>query len=115
LVNSELLKSQHLPAGAVNSCFTFAARFDGLEQGIPWDDFRLAFIANGGDGIYAAWQLIADEPALANDGIGWGETPVAKKLQRRIMQFTSNQRDVVEREVQLNALLKTLRQFGDKV
>ena len=115
LANSELLKSQHLPTGAVNSCFTFAARFDGLEQGILWDEFRLAFIANGGDGIYAAWQLIGDEPALADDHIGWGETPIAKKLQRRIMQFTSNQRDVVEREVQYDALLKTLRQFGDKV
>jgi perosamine synthetase len=115
LANSELLKSQHLPAGAVNSCFTFAARFDGLDQDISWDEFRLAFIANGGDGIYAAWQLIGDEPALADDGIGWGETPVAKKLQRRIMQFTSNQRDAAEREVQHDALLKTLRQFGDKV
>jgi len=83
--------------------------------GISWNEFRLAFISNGGDGIYAAWQLIGDEPALADDGIGWGETPIAKKLQRRIMQFTSNQCDVVEREVQYDALSKTLRQFGDKI
>jgi perosamine synthetase len=115
LANSELLKSQYLPVGAVNSCFTFAARFDGIDLGIPWDEFRLAFISNGGDGIYAAWQLISDEPALADDGIGWGETIIAKKLQRRIMQFTSNQCDSVEREVQYDALLKTLRQFGDKI
>ena len=115
LANSELLKTQKLPAGAVNSCFTFAARFDGVEQGIPWDEFRMAFIANGGDGIYAAWQLISDEPALADDNIGWGNTPIARKLQRRIMQFTSNQCNAAEREVQYDALSRTLRQFGDKI
>ncbi|MBL6931283.1 MAG: DegT/DnrJ/EryC1/StrS aminotransferase family protein [Rhodospirillales bacterium] len=115
LTKSELLKSQQLPAGAINSCFTFAARFDGLDQNISWGDFRMAFIANGGDGIYAAWQLISDEPALADKNIGWGETAVAKKLQQRIMQFTSNQRNAEEREVQQNALVRTLRYFGDTV
>ncbi len=115
LTNSELLKPQYLPPGAVNSCFTFAARFDGIENDISWEEFRLAFIENGGDGIYAAWQLISDEPALADESIGWGETPVAKKLQRRIMQFTSNQCDASEREIQYDAMVKTLRQFGDIV
>ena len=115
LTNSELLKPQYLPPGAVNSCFTFAARFDGIENDISWEEFRLAFIENGGDGIYAAWQLISDEPALADESIGWGETPVAKKLQRRIMQFTSNQSDASEREIQYDAMVKTLRQFGDIV
>ena len=115
LTNSELLKPQSLPDGAVNSCFTFAARFDGIENDISWEEFRLAFIKNGGDGIYAAWQLIGDEPALADEAIGWGETPVAKTLQRRIMQFTSNQSGPVEREIQYDAMVKTLRQFGDGI
>jgi len=114
LTNSELLKPQQIPVGAVNSYFTFAARFDGIENGISWEEFRLAFIKNGGDGIYAAWQLISDEPALADESIGWGETPVAKKLQRRIMQFTTNQGETAEREVQYEALVKTLKQFGDR-
>ncbi len=115
LAKSELLRPQRVPSGAINSCFTFAARFDGLDKGIAWNEFRLSFIENGGDGIYAAWQLIGDEPAFAGQGIGWGDTPVAKKLQRRIMQFTSNQRDENERNVQQEALLKTLRQFGDSI
>ncbi|MBT4932948.1 MAG: DegT/DnrJ/EryC1/StrS aminotransferase family protein [Rhodospirillaceae bacterium] len=115
LAKSELLRPQKLPAGEVNSCFTFAARFEGLEQDIAWDAFRMAFIKNGGDGIYACWQLIGEEPAMADKGIGWGETPVAKKLQRRIMQFTSNQRNAEEREVQQNALRQTLNEFGDTV
>ena len=115
LTKSELLRSQYLPGGAISSYFTFAARFDGLDHGISWDQFRQAFINNGGDGIYAAWQLISNEPALSDDNVGWGETPIAKKLQKRIMQFTSNQRNEGERQVQQEALQKTLRQFGEKI
>ncbi|MCH7865683.1 MAG: DegT/DnrJ/EryC1/StrS family aminotransferase [Proteobacteria bacterium] len=115
LDGSELLRPQRAPSGAVNSCWTFAARFDGADHGIAWGDFRKTFIDNGGDGIYAAWQLIGDEPALADQNLGWGETPTAKRLQQRLMQFTSNQRDAAERAIQAEALARTLRHFGDNM
>ena len=69
----------------------------------------------GGDGIYAASKLQHQEPAFRDNKIGYGETPVAVELQKNLMNFTTNQRNSNEREVQLNALRKTLTFFGDEV
>lgn len=111
---STLLTPQAIPAGAVHSYFTFAASFDGGEHGIPWKTFRQVYVENGGDGIYAAWMPMNREPAFVQSRIGRGETPTAWSLQKKIMQFTTNQRDAAERERQLDALARTLRHFGDQ-
>jgi perosamine synthetase len=113
LARSALLRPQARPDGAVNSYYTFAARFDGLDQGIAWQDFRKVFMANGGDGIYAAWMPIHREPAFADTSAAGAVLPVTEALQKRIMQFTTNQRGAGERQVQIDALVRTLRHFGD--
>ena len=69
----------------------------------------------GGDGIFAAAKLLHQEPALRDNKIGNGKTPVAVDLQKRLMNFTTNQADQAEREVQLNALSKALKYFGDEI
>ena len=68
----------------------------------------------GGDGIFSASKLLHQEPALKDRKIGNGETPVAVELQKNLMNFTTNQADETEREVQVTALSKTLKYFGDK-
>ena len=68
---------------------------------------------NGGDGIYAAWKTVNNEPCFENTG--WGDVPVAEKIQKNIMQFTTNQKDKKERDIQLNALRETLNYFGGKI
>ena len=65
-----------------------------------FDEIRKKYIEFGGDGIYAAWQLIYNEPCFKNSKIGWGRAPVAEWLQRRIMQFTCNQSNEEERQHQ---------------
>lgn len=115
LASSRLLRPQARPEGAVNSYYTFAARFEGLEHGIAWQDFRKTFMAKGGDGIYAAWMPLHKEPAFATTSAATTELPVTEAVQKRIMQFTTNQRDAVERQIQLDALAATLRHFGDTV
>jgi|GEM_PF-972423 perosamine synthetase len=115
LKSSELLRPQETEAGAINSYYTFAARFDGIDHGLSWRKFRETFMAFGGDGIYAAWVPIGREPAFAEPGIGWGEAPVAEKLQGRLMQFTTNQENSEERKIQVDALLNTLKTFGDNI
>ncbi len=115
LATSRLLRPQKTPDGAVNSYYTFAARFDGVDHGIAWQDFRKTFMANGGDGIYAAWKPIHHEPAFAETSMAGAHLPVTEKLQKRLMQFTTNQRDADERARQIDALVKTLRHYGDDV
>lgn len=113
LEKSTLLKPQFEPKGYYYTYYTFSARFTGNENNISWEKFRKKFMEFGGDGIYAAAKLQHQEPAFSNSKIGYGETPVAIELQKSLMNFTTNQRNYSEREVQLIALKKTLNYFGD--
>ena len=79
----------------------------------------------GGDGIYSAWQTVNNEPCFYNarkkglfsgsmkisQSYGWGETPVAIKLQKNIMLFTTNQKNEAEISKQIIALKKTIKFF----
>ena len=92
---------------------------------VSWQDFRKKYVENGGDGIYAAWQTVNNEPCFLNarkkgiysgsmklsDSYGYGDVPVAEKVQKNIMQFTTNQNSDTAMKVQLNALKKTLNFF----
>ena len=69
----------------------------------------------GGDGIFAAAKLLHQEPALRDNQIGRGATPVAVDLQKRLMNFTTNQADESERDVQVNSLSKALKFYGDEI
>ena len=69
----------------------------------------------GGDGIYAAAKLLYQEPAFKSNKIGKGNTPIAEELQKNIMNFTTNQETNQERMIQVDALMNTLKHFGDKI
>ena len=73
---------------------------------------REKYIEFGGDGIYAAWKTQNQEPCFKDNKIGWGDVPIAEKLQKNLMQFTTNQKDESEIKVQVNALKKTLEYFN---
>jgi len=113
LEKSELLRSQHQPEGYYYTYYTFSARFCGEDHGISWYDFRRKHIEHGGDGIFAAAKLLHQEPVFRDRKIGHGETPVAVELQKRLMNFTTNQANEEEMDIQTEALAKTLRFFGD--
>ena len=88
-------------------------RHIGNIKGVSWTTFRKKYINFGGDGIYAASKLQHQEPAFKNNNIGKGKTPIAMKLQKSLMNFTTNQSSKKERDVQIAALKKTLRYFGE--
>ena len=111
-LNTDLLIPQSTPKGYTNSYYTFACKFNGEKYGITWQEFREKYMELGGDGIYAAWQLVYNEPCFKNSKIGWGRTPIAEKLQRNIMQFTCNQSNKQEILNQINCLQKTLEYYG---
>jgi perosamine synthetase len=125
------LKPQQLYPGSESSYWTFALKIVSQSRmNMIWSDFRRKFIEFGGDGIYAAWQLSYNEPAILNlnkqgkafpDGpvqfpwcIGMlraPKCPVAENLQPWILQFTTNQQTEAERNRQAQALRQTIRHF----
>ncbi len=111
LNNSSLFIPQKVQDGYTNTYYTFAARFLGNDCGISWYDFRKKYMEFGGDGIYAAHQLVYNEPCFRQNNIGYGKAPVSEKLQQELMLFTTNQRNEDERKSQTLALQKTLDYF----
>ena len=106
---TKLLIPQKTPEGYKHSYYTFTALYEGEKYGIPWQAFRKKYIELDGDGIYAAWKTQNREPAFKD--IGWGDVPVAEKLQKNLMQFTTNQANELERNIQLYALRNTIEHF----
>ncbi|MDA9794617.1 aminotransferase class I/II-fold pyridoxal phosphate-dependent enzyme [Candidatus Pelagibacter sp.] len=121
---TNILYNQKVSKGYIHSYYTFPVLFNS-SLGFTWSEFRKKYIENGGDGIYAAWQTVNNEPVFKNlinrglysgnmllsNSYGWGKTPNAIKIQKNIMQFTTNQMNRVEISKQLKALNKTLRYF----
>ena len=127
---ADFLTPQFVPEGSVNVYFTFAASYDEKKAGKPWKEFRQAYKANGGDGIYAAWSPVHLEPVMRNLAFygkgcpvrcplytghveyGPGLCPVAERVQPTLMQFVNNYRDENEALPKVEALRKTIRQCG---
>lgn len=110
MASCDYLIPQYVPDNCVNSYYTLAARYEGMEQiGATWEEFRHAYIKNGGDGIYGAWSVPYEEPALK--GIFEGDCPVAEELQPKIMQFKTNYRDMGLAEAKAAALEKTIKGY----
>jgi perosamine synthetase len=114
LASSSLLVPQYEPNGYFYTYYTFSAKFEGDSLGVTWANFRKKYIEFGGDGIYSASKLQHQEPAFRDNRIGRGETPIAVGLQKKLMNFTTNQANSEEREIQISALINTLKYFGDK-
>ena len=113
---------QNVPLGDVNSYYTYAMRFQNKD--VSWEEFRIEYIANGGDGIYAAWTLCYLEDSvndiqarLAKMGLNerfntaLGQCSVAEKVQSQLMQLTTNQKYEQEMKTQAEALRKTITFF----
>ena len=47
-----------------------------------------------------------------SNSYGYGDTPIAKEIQKKIMQFTTNQKNLTEMKKQINCLKKTLHYFS---
>ena len=117
------IKPQKTPDGDVNSHYAFAATLE--NKNVSWEDFRLKFIEYGGDGFYAAWTLLYQEDSITDiknilKSIGLkdrfksnkGICPNAEKVQKKIMQFTTNQKNEEEMQIQAEALRKTIKFYS---
>ena len=127
-LKNNFFKVQIVPKGYEHSYFTYPVIYNGEKFGVSWKTFRKSFIKNGGDGIYAAWQTVNNEIPFKlakknglfsgsmkiSNSYGWGDTPIAEKIQKKIMQFTTNQKNNFEVNLQINALKKTFKELGIK-
>lgn len=123
------LKPQKVPTGYTHAYYTFVVKLD--KEGLSWYDFRKKYMEFGGDGIYAAWALVYNEPImrtiseygrLHNDIEGQAvhlkdflanvSCPNADAIQPKLLQFTTNQNTEEERLVQMGALKKTIEFFN---
>ena len=116
-----ILSYQKIQDGDESSYWSFAAKIE--DERINWNKFREIFIKNGGDPIYAPWALLyqedsVDEIKKLQSRMGLkamitspGICPISEKLQKRILQFTTNQHLEWQMLQQSDALIETLKYF----
>ena len=123
---SRLITVQKVASKTFSTYYTLSAKLNSRK--VSWTNFRKKFIFFGGDPIYAASKILQDEPSIKYSGLGrcykncdkkclrnCSGTPIAKKLQKRIFNFTTNQSNLKEINKQKIALTKTLKFFHEKI
>lgn len=122
----DYLIPQKVPAGYTHSYYTLGVIYEGQESiGVSWEDFRKAYVEEGGDGIYGAWSVPYLEPMVVNRQFAkrcprvyekvhypQGLCPVAEKIQPKLMQFKTNYRDAGVAEKKADILSKVIRKFA---
>jgi perosamine synthetase len=122
---TDYLIPQKIPEGYTHSYYTLGVRYCGENSiGVSWQNFRKAYVDAGGDGIYGAWSVPYLEPLMTDrkyikrcpcdyDKLvyGLGLCPIAEKVQRELMQFKTNYRDLQFAEIKAEILRKVIKQF----
>jgi perosamine synthetase len=124
----DFFQPQFVPEGVEHSYFTLGVVYRGEEKaGVSWKEFRREYVAQGGDGIYAAWSVPYLEPLMAErtfvshypqiyEGVSYkqGLCPVAEDLQKNLMQFKANYRDLELAKTKALSLRKTIQKFAKR-
>lgn len=122
---TDFLIPQKVPDGYSNSYYTLGVIYKGQESiGVSWSDFRRAYVNAGGDGIYGAWSVPYLEPVIAERKFvkrcPWvyekvhyepGICPVAERIQKQLMQFKTNYRDIALAEAKADILHKVIKRL----
>lgn len=114
----EWLVPQFVSPEVSHSYYTFGVSYEGdLKRNVSWQEFYDRFRANGGDGFYANCMNPYLEPVFRNQytqvqKFDSGLCPVAESLQRRIMAFKTNYKDIDQMEIQANILSSLINEIG---
>ena len=122
--NCDWLIPQFCPKNYKNSYWSYVVRIK-KEKGISWYDFRDKYMELGGDGIYAAWTLLYNEPVFRNKSFFSyshipesqnyvkGMCPIAEEVQPYLLQFKTSYSDISLAKEKANALKKTIEYFNN--
>ena len=122
---ADFLVPQKIPHHSSHSFYTLGVLYKGEASiGVTWQDFRKAYVEAGGDGIYGAWSIPYLEPVMSERRYVnhypemYGEIfyekglcPVAENIQRELMQFKTNYRDLSLAKSKAEILRKVIRKF----
>ena len=109
---------QKIPKNTVHSHYTFSITYRGEKYlNVSWKDFYKKYVSMGGDGFYSACINPYLEPALKGYYKEYkkGLCPVAESLQKQIMQFKTNYRDLDVAKKKSLLFYKTIKYFEKKV
>jgi perosamine synthetase len=122
---ADFLIPQKIPENTTHSFYTLGVLYKGKESiGVSWQDFRKAYVESGGDGIYGAWSIPYLEPVMLEKKymkhypemysevvFEEGLCPVAERVQKEIMQFKTNYRDLTLAKKKANILKDVINKF----
>jgi perosamine synthetase len=109
---------QAVMADAEHTYYTFAVDYHGeTERGVKWKEFYNRYMDMGGDGFYGCVVTPYLEVALRGKEFGGyrmedGLCPEAEALQRRVMQFKTNYRNLGEARQKAEVLSKLVNEIG---
>ena len=116
--DSSWITTQKIPNHSDHGYFTFGMVYNGHEvHGLPWEKFYEKFKSKGGDGFYACWKPPYLEPSLRGRNMGQqkfdvGLCPIAEDLQKKLMVFKTNYRNLGEARIQANLLYELIQEIG---
>jgi len=119
------LTPQETPEYSDNSYFALAIKYDGeKETGLSWTEFRAEYIREGGDGFYGAWSVPYLEPVMSErnfvkrlpdiyDNVFYeqGLCPVAEDIQKKLMVFKTNYRNLELAKYKAEVLKKLINKY----
>lgn len=109
---------QRVPNGVTHSYYTFGIDYLGeIQRGVSWQDFYDRYREMGGDGFYANCMNPYLEPVFRGKKIGnnvmeVGLCPNAEGLQRRLMSFKTNYKNVEDMIYQSNIMSNLIDEIG---
>tara|TARA_B110000858_G_scaffold156017_3_gene178252 strand:- start:575 stop:1786 length:1212 start_codon:yes stop_codon:yes gene_type:complete len=112
--NCDWLIEQHIPDNCIHTHYTFAVRYLGDKKlGLSWKIFYNKYLKSGGDGFYGACVCPHLEPSILSyiKNTNYKKkisTPIAEKIQKEIMQFKTNYRDLKVAQSKANILKKII-------
>ena len=110
---------------SINSYWALALKYQGDKiRGISQKDFKKKYLQFGGDIIRGAWSVPYLEPVISKNNFKSinkniykdiyykrGICPVAEKIQKQLMIFKTNYRNLKIAKLQSSMLLKTIKYF----
>lgn len=108
---------QHVPNGYEHSYYTVSADYLGENQlGVTWKEFYKKYVEMGGDGFYSIVAIPYLEPSLRGKIFGGqlyepGLCPISEGLQKRVMCFKTNYRDLKAAQQKAKILNKLINHY----